>query len=107
MEEQGHWEEVKNLFIKVLIPALIGVSIRLAITSKKQTMSVFNIIASVVVGCGVAWLFSGIIMDNFSEQFQPLIIALMAISGEKIATWVIYKWNVDKLIDSLIDWYRK
>lgn len=106
MEDQG-WESLKNLIIKILIPAIVGVGINIAITSRKKTMSVFNIILSLFVGVGVAWLLSGVVLNNFSEVWQPPLIALIAISGEKIATWTIFKLNVDKLIEILIDWYRK
>lgn len=105
MEED--WEGFKNLVVKILIPAFVGVGINIAVTSRKKTMSVINIIGSLFIGVSVAWLLSGLVLNNFSEIWQPPLIALIAISGEKIASWIIYKWNVDKLIESLIDWYRK
>lgn len=105
MEELGN--ELKNLVVKILIPAIVGVGINIAVTSRKKTMSIFNIITSLIVGVSVAWLMSGVVLNNVSEVWQPPVIALLAISGEKIANWVIYKWNVDKIIESLIEWYRK
>lgn len=105
--EDPAYENLKNLVVKILIPAIVGVGINIAVTSRKKTMSVLNIIVSLFIGVGVAWLLSGVVLNNFSEVWQPPLIALLAISGEKIASWVIYKWNVDKVIESLIDWYRK
>lgn len=107
MEDQGLWENLKNVVVKILIPAVVGVGINIAVTSRKKTMSVFNIITSLIIGVGMAWLLSGVVLNNFSVIWQPPLIALVAISGEKIANWIIYKWNIDKLIESLIDWYRK
>jgi len=107
MEETGFWENLRNVVVKILIPAVVGVGINIAVTSRKKTMSVFNIITSLITGVGMAWLLSGIVIHNFSDVWQPPLIALVAISGEKIANWIIYKWDVDKLIESLIDWYRK
>lgn len=107
MEEQTDWEGLKNLVVKILIPAIVGVGINIAVTSRKKTMSVINIIMSLFVGVGTAWLLSGVVLHNVSEMWQPPVIALLAISGEKIANWIIYKWNVDKFIESLIEWYRK
>lgn len=106
MEDQV-WEDLKNLIVKILIPAIVGVGINIAVTSRKKTISVFNIVISLVLGVGVAWLLSGVVLNNVSEVWQPPVIALLAISGEKIANWIIYKLNVDKLIETLIDWYRK
>jgi hypothetical protein len=99
--------EIRNLLIKVLIPALVAVSIKIAIDSRNKTVSVFNIIASIVTGVGMAYLFSGLILSNFSNEWIPLMIALVAISGEKLGNWVIYKFNVDTFIETLIEKYYK
>lgn len=100
-------EGAKNLFIKVLIPALVAVSIKIAIASRKNSMTVFNIVTSIVIGVGSAYLFSGLIMSNFSDELVPLMIALVTISGEKIGNWIIYKFNIDTLIEALIEKYYK
>lgn len=105
MEKIG--EEIENLLVKVLIPALVAISIKIAIVSRKQSMTVFNVVASIVVGVGCAYLFSGLVMRNFSDDMIPLVIAIITITGEKIGNWIIYRLNVDKLIDALIDYYRK
>ena len=108
MKEDLSWiGTLQNWLIKFLIPALVGVSINLAINSRKKTMSVFNIITSAIVGIGVAWLLSGIVFHYFDEIWQAPMIAAAAISGEKIANWVIFKFNLDRLIDVLIDWYKR
>ncbi len=112
MKEDLSWiATLQNWIFKFLIPALMGVSINLAINSRKKTMSAFNVITSVVVGICMAWLLSGIVFHYFSEMWQPPMIAAAAISGEKIATWLIFKFNIDqfatKFIDFLIEWYRK
>lgn len=98
---------LKNLSVKVLIPAIVGVGINIAITSRKKTMSVFNIIMSLIVGVGMAWLLSGVVLKTVPEVWQSPVIGLIAISGEKIANWIINKFNIDKFIELLIDWYRK
>lgn len=103
MEKIG--AELENLLIKVLIPALVAVSIKIAIASRKSNMTVFNVIASIVIGVGSAYLFSGIILNNFSDEYVPLMIALITISGEKIGNWIIYKFNIDTFIEALIEKY--
>lgn len=108
MEEISAWAGLKNLFVKILIPALVAVSIKIAITSRKSRMSVFAIISSIVVGVGSAYLFSGLVQSTFSEEVQPLVTALIAISGDKIAGWLIYRFNVDSFIQTLVEkYYRK
>lgn len=100
-------KEVRNLLVKVLIPAIVAVSIKIAITMRKNKMTVFNIIASFIVGVGSAYLFSGFILGHFSDEYVPLMIALVTISGEKIGNWILYKFNVDSLIETIIEKYYK
>lgn len=68
-------------------------------------MTVFNIITSIVIGVGSAYLFSGVIINNFSDELIPLMIALITISGEKIGNWIIYRFNIDTFIEALIEKY--
>jgi len=101
-------EEMRTLWAKVLIPAFVAMSIKIAIDSRKKPITIFNIIASFVTGVGAAYLFSGVILNNFSDDFVPLLIALVAISGEKLGNWIVYKFNIDTFIEALIDkYYRK
>jgi hypothetical protein len=101
-------EELRTLLIKILIPALVAVSIKIAITSRKNPMTLFNVITSIVIGVGSAYLFSGLVINNFSDEWVPLMIALVTISGEKIGNWLIYKFNIDLFIEALIEkYYRK
>lgn len=105
------WEYIKNPVVKILIPAMVGASIKIAVESRKKTMSAFNIVTSVIVAVGVAWLMSGLVFKAFDDVYHAPIIALVAISGEKFANWIIFKFNIDKFfkqfIEFLIDWYRK
>lgn len=100
-------ESIRILFVKVLIPALVAVSIKLAITGRKKSISVFSVFTSIITGVGFAYLFSPIILNRISEDYIPLMIALVSISGEKIGTWLIFKLNLDTLIEALIEKYYK
>lgn len=98
-------EEIRSLIVKVLIPAIVAVSIKLAIASRKNKMTIFNIITSFIIGIGSAYLFSSFILSHFSDEYVPLMIALVTISGEKIGNWVIYTFNVDAFIKAMIERY--
>lgn len=101
-------QELENLFVKVLIPALVAISIKIAIAGRKKGMSVLNVVTSIVIGVGFAYLFSGIVMSSFSDDYIPLVIALVTITGEKIGNWVIYKLNIDLFVEAFIEkFYRK
>lgn len=107
MEEQGFWDALKNVVVKVIIPGLVGVSINLAYQARKKTMSVFNLITSVVIGIGVAWIASPWVFSTVSEEYRGAMIAMIALGGDKFANWMIVKLDIDRLVNLFIDWYRK
>ncbi len=100
-------QEFQTLVVKILIPSIVAIGIKIAIASRKNSMTVFNLITSIVIGVGSAYLFSGLILNNFSEDWVPLMIALITISGEKIGNWIIYKFNVDILVEAFIQQFFK
>jgi hypothetical protein len=93
------WKEIKALFIKILLPALMGLSVKLAILSRKENITVRQVIISFICGIGSAYLFAPWIMDEVTEHWQPLAIAIITISGEKIGSYALYKVNAEKIID--------
>ena len=96
-------DELRNLVIKILVPALVGISIKLAVQSKKAKVSVSTIIGSIVIGVGSAWLASGWVFKTFSEETTSIVIAVIAIAGEKVAEWLIYKFNFDVIGDAIVN----
>lgn len=93
------WKEIKALFIKILLPALMGLSVKLAILSRKENITVKQVIISFVCGIGSAYLFAPLIMDDIKEHWQPLAIAIVTISGEKIGSYALFKINAERLIE--------
>ena len=90
-----------DAFLKIIFPALAGVSIKLALQMKKEKMKFLQIILSYVIGIGMAWICSPLIRDGVPENYQSVIVAIVAISGEKIAEFIIYKWDVDLFLMAL------
>ena len=99
-------EQLISLFIKIGIPALIGISIKLAIESKNKKMTFFRVLLSFITGIGCAYLLYPLIEKNTDSEFIPLIIAIASISGEKIAEFVINKWNIDYFLGSIFETIR-
>src|SRR5258706_1620020 len=91
--------EVRAFATKIIIPALTAISIKIAIAFRTKPMSKLNVVISIVSGIGSAYLFSGPAMEYFSDQWLPVGIAMITISGEKIAYYVIHRLNVEQLID--------
>ena len=95
------WKEAKAFVIKLLLPALMGLSIKLAILSRKENITIKQVIISFVCGIGSAYLFSPWIIDELADHWQPLAIAIVTISGEKIGSYALYKVNAERIFDFL------
>lgn len=96
-------QEIQDLVIKIIIPALVAISIKLAVESRRGKISFFNAITSIIIGVGCAYLSSGWVMDVFSHGMISIVIAVITLTGEKIAFWLIYKLNIDIIGDFLIN----
>ena len=90
---------------KIIFPAFLAVGIKIAIEMKKNKsrVSFFNIFLSMLIGVGGAWLSSDIVLRNCEQQNVPIVIALIAITSEKIGDFVIYKLNVDMFLTAIVD----
>ncbi len=95
--------EVINLFIKIIIPAIVAIGIKVAIEMKHTRITIFSALSSLMIGVGCAFLSAGIISANVGEEAQPIVIGIVAIVGDKIAFWLIYKFNFDKIGAALSD----
>lgn len=97
-------DELKTFVLKIILPALVAVSIKLAIMSQRTKMSVFNIIGSFVIGVGIAYLTGGLILNSISPNYVPLVIGVVTLVGEKIAYWILFTLKVDKLAISFLEY---
>jgi len=97
-------EEFKNFLLKIIIPALVAVSIKLAIMSQRTKISTFNIIGSFVIGVGVAYLSGGIILETVAANYVPLVIGVLTLVGEKFAYWLLFTLKVDKMAVSFLEY---
>lgn len=90
---------------KIIFPAFLAVGIKIAIEMKKNKsrVSFFNIFLSMLIGVGGAWLSSDIVLRNCETQNVPIVIALIAITSEKIGEFIIYKLNVDMFLTAIVD----
>ena len=90
---------------KIIFPAFLAVGIKIAIEMKKNKsrVSFFNIFLSMLIGVGSAWLSSDIVLTNCDTQNVPIVIALIAITSEKIGEFIIYKLNVDMFLTAIVD----
>lgn len=90
---------------KIIFPAFLAVGIKIAIEMKKtkSRVSFLNIALSMLIGVGGAWLSSDTVLANCGPAKVPIVIALIAITSEKIGDFVIYKLNVDGFLTAVVD----
>ena len=97
-------EELSTFFFKIFIPAFIAISIKIATQIKKEKMNFSRVLISFIVGIGCAYF----IFPFVEGKWTPLIVGVVAMSGEKIAEFIIYKWDVDNVLRTLIsNWITK
>jgi len=90
---------------KIIFPATVAIGIKTIIEMKKDKskISLFNVAVSMFVGVGGAYISSDIIQAEFSQKYISVAIAVIAILTDKIAEFLIYRFNVDLFISAFID----
>lgn len=99
--------DIIDLLVKIGIPSTIGISIKLGLQAQKQKITICRVILSFVIGCGSSYLVYPMINKIASDDMVALIIAMFAISSEKIAEYFIYKWNIDYFLGSILEAFRQ
>lgn len=92
-------DEFYKFLVKILAPAVIAISIKIATQIKNEQMTFSRVIISFIVGIGCAYFVYPFIDDG---RWTPLIVGVVAMSGEKITEYLIYKWDVDKAISMIL-----
>lgn len=105
MPEKFADNEIYIFITKIIFPAFLAVGVKLAIEMKKNKtkISFFNIALSMLIGVGGAYISSGLVQKNCDPEFIPVVIALIAITSEKIGEFLIYKMNVDLFLTAILD----
>ena len=95
----------KSTLQDILFTAFLAVGVKIAIEMKrtKSKISIFNIVLSMIIGVGTAYLSSGLVLKHFSNEWLAIVIAVIAILSEKIGAFLIYKFNVDIFLSAIID----
>lgn len=97
-------DEWWNFIVKTLPFSLAALAVSLSIQIKNKTASWINSILSIVIGVSCAYLTGTFINKHFSEASAPIIIGIVTIAGEKVAYWLIYKFEFDKVGQAFIDY---
>jgi hypothetical protein len=99
--------EFYQFITKVLIPAIIGISLKLSIQMRRTKLSFINVFLSYATGITTAYIFSSIINIHVPENYRSIFIAIIAISSEKIGEFLVYKFRVDDFLAAILDAFKQ
>lgn len=97
--------EVKTWFFKIFLPTIAGIAAGLAVHSKKERVTWKSVIVMFVCGIVATYLVGDYVIATFSPKAQHFIIAIVAISGEKIGTYIVYDLPIKDLLKFIL--FRK
>lgn len=92
-------DELYKFLLKILVPSIIAITIKIATQVKREKMSFGRILISFIVGIGCAYFVFPFIDEG---RWTPLIVGVVAMSGEKISEYLIYKWDIDKALSMIL-----
>lgn len=95
--------DLYQFLTKVLIPAFIGISLKISIQMKRTKLSFLNVSISFITGICMAWLLSSPVKLYVPQDYQAISIAIIAISGEKIGDFIVYKLRIDDFLSAIVD----
>jgi hypothetical protein len=105
MPEKILQSEFYIFLVKIIFPAFLAVGVKIAIEMKKNRskISMLNVGLSMLIGVGGAYLSSGLVQKNCDEEYVSVVIALIAITSEKIGEFLIYKLKVELFLSAFAD----
>ncbi len=91
-------DELRTFLLKIIGPALVAVSIKLAIMSQRTKITRVNVVCSFIIGVGSAYLSGDIVLKTLPIDYVPLVISVIALTGEKVSSWLLFNFKVDKIM---------
>lgn len=101
------WSQTWQVLAKTIFPALVAVSVGIAVKMQKIKVTILSALGSYIIGCGFAFIFGFYIHEHFTQGTGTLLIGALAITGEKIGHWLIFKFEFDELGRELEKWIKK
>lgn len=91
-------EEVKELFIKIIIPAIIIITSMLMVKRQVEgRLTGFTIFVSYGLGIGFCYLFRNLIFEYFPGEESLIPVAFLAMGAKDLIKYVLYKAKWDEL----------
>ena len=88
----------------MIVAASIAVTLRLIVESKKNKITILNVVMSFISALGISYLFYPVILEYVKPSLQSIVIGIIVLTGDKIVSYVIYKFKVDQFLTFIADW---
>lgn len=98
--------EIYNFTVKALVPALIAISVGLAVKAKTQKLTMKRVLISYIAGIGASYFIYPFVSSENFGNYTGAIIGIVAITSEKIMEFLLFKFNVDFFLSGLVDAFR-
>ncbi|MCY7291354.1 MAG: hypothetical protein LH615_04145 [Ferruginibacter sp.] len=95
--------EFYAFLIKIGLPASIAISIGLAVKSKTQKITIKRAFISILAGVGCAYFTYPFVKNGELGNYEGAFIGMVAILGEKIIDFIMYKFDVDSFLVCFFD----
>lgn len=107
MPEKLVQQEFSELFVKILLPAFLTVTIGIAVDMKnrKSKISFINVLLSFIIGVAGPYLMSGLISEIWSGGKFTVAICISALLTEKIVKFIMNELNVDLFLKAFFEYF--
>jgi hypothetical protein len=96
------WEQIKIAFVKyVPVWAVLAIFIKISVEVKKKTATWMGSILSLIIGVLVGSMFNQLIKAHTSENIYPIAIGAVAILGEKLAEYLMFRFKIEILFKAI------
>ncbi len=102
-------EEWINFIPKWVLPSLVGIIV--SITTKLKKITIMSAITSVILGLGLAYIFSSPVYAYLGETWAGTTLAGIGMFGDRISQWLLFKFKFniigDTIENKLKSWIEK
>lgn len=71
---------------------------KLIIESKKNRITFFGGLVTWLFAMAISYLVFPVVVDNFTESWQGIVMGAIILTGEKLVTWVMYTFRVEEIL---------
>ena len=97
------WKSVFQVLTKTIFPALVAVSVGLAVKMQKSKITWFSATCSFVTGVGLSFICGQYIHENYSQGTATILIGIIAISSDKIVSTIMDRLEMQDIGKKIID----